>query len=283
MAARPRAVPTADWRQIELLAPAPGQRTYELIRPVSFLANRRRNAPSTVTWRDSTSSAWPVSSPHLIRNPDDQLVFGRRWARDHLIEPCHSPSRRPSPYPKGSTGIRRRRLRWASTQSARLPVLSALHNDHLIPKTIRQRPHVDTTSPAGKGPTRLPQGTTGHRATRLPGAGIGGVRSEAHRLTTCGHPAAARTGGGRILIPVDCILITQERTRAVGKAVHVTVRGAEVSGADRTACFLLSLSLPLPLRLGVGKSEQPARDNDGAADKTLPQMSTGEGRADGSG
>lgn len=27
-------VPTGDWRQIELLARAPGQRTYELIRPV---------------------------------------------------------------------------------------------------------------------------------------------------------------------------------------------------------------------------------------------------------
>ena len=34
MSARPRIVPTEDWRQIELLARAPGQRTYELIRPV---------------------------------------------------------------------------------------------------------------------------------------------------------------------------------------------------------------------------------------------------------
>ena len=34
MAARPQVVPTEDWRQIELLARAPGQRTYELIRPV---------------------------------------------------------------------------------------------------------------------------------------------------------------------------------------------------------------------------------------------------------
>jgi hypothetical protein len=31
---RPRVAPTDDWHQIELLARAPGQRTYELIRPV---------------------------------------------------------------------------------------------------------------------------------------------------------------------------------------------------------------------------------------------------------
>ena len=34
MPARPQIAPTEDWRQIELLARAPGQRTYELIRPV---------------------------------------------------------------------------------------------------------------------------------------------------------------------------------------------------------------------------------------------------------
>ncbi len=34
MPARPQVAPTEDWRQIELLARAPGQRTYELIRPV---------------------------------------------------------------------------------------------------------------------------------------------------------------------------------------------------------------------------------------------------------
>jgi putative transposase len=34
MPPRPRVAPTDDWRQIELLARAPGQRTYELIRPV---------------------------------------------------------------------------------------------------------------------------------------------------------------------------------------------------------------------------------------------------------
>src|SRR5215218_2710339 len=34
MAPRPRVEPTDDWRQIALLARAPGQRTYELIRPV---------------------------------------------------------------------------------------------------------------------------------------------------------------------------------------------------------------------------------------------------------
>ena len=34
MPARPQVAPTDDWRQIELLARAPGQRTYELIRPV---------------------------------------------------------------------------------------------------------------------------------------------------------------------------------------------------------------------------------------------------------
>ena len=32
---RPQIVPTNDWRQIELLARSPGQRTYELIRPVA--------------------------------------------------------------------------------------------------------------------------------------------------------------------------------------------------------------------------------------------------------
>src|SRR5215207_10558926 len=34
MPPRPRVEPTDDWRQIALLARAPGQRTYELIRPV---------------------------------------------------------------------------------------------------------------------------------------------------------------------------------------------------------------------------------------------------------
>ncbi len=34
MPARPQIAPTKDWRQIELLARAPGQRTYELVRPV---------------------------------------------------------------------------------------------------------------------------------------------------------------------------------------------------------------------------------------------------------
>ncbi len=34
MPPRPRVEPTDDWRQIALLAQAPGQRTYELIRPV---------------------------------------------------------------------------------------------------------------------------------------------------------------------------------------------------------------------------------------------------------
>jgi hypothetical protein len=34
MPSRPRVVPTDDWRQIELLARAPGQRTYELIQSV---------------------------------------------------------------------------------------------------------------------------------------------------------------------------------------------------------------------------------------------------------
>ncbi len=34
MPPRPRVEPTDDWYQIELLARAPGQRTYELIRPV---------------------------------------------------------------------------------------------------------------------------------------------------------------------------------------------------------------------------------------------------------
>src|SRR5215213_9430737 len=34
MPPRPRVEPTEDWCQIELLARAPGQRTYELIRPV---------------------------------------------------------------------------------------------------------------------------------------------------------------------------------------------------------------------------------------------------------
>ena len=34
MPARPQVAPTEDWRQIELLARTPGQRTYELIRPV---------------------------------------------------------------------------------------------------------------------------------------------------------------------------------------------------------------------------------------------------------
>jgi transposase len=34
MPSRPQVAPTEDWRQIELLARAPGQRTYELIRPV---------------------------------------------------------------------------------------------------------------------------------------------------------------------------------------------------------------------------------------------------------
>src|SRR5215207_8637285 len=34
MPPRPRVEPTDDWRQIALLVRAPGQRTYELIRPV---------------------------------------------------------------------------------------------------------------------------------------------------------------------------------------------------------------------------------------------------------
>ena len=34
MPARLQVAPTEDWRQIELLARTPGQRTYELIRPV---------------------------------------------------------------------------------------------------------------------------------------------------------------------------------------------------------------------------------------------------------
>jgi hypothetical protein len=34
MPARPQIAPTEDWRQVELLARAPGQRTYELIHPV---------------------------------------------------------------------------------------------------------------------------------------------------------------------------------------------------------------------------------------------------------
>jgi len=34
MPPRPRIEPSDDWRQIELLARAPGQQTYELIRPV---------------------------------------------------------------------------------------------------------------------------------------------------------------------------------------------------------------------------------------------------------
>jgi hypothetical protein len=34
MPARPQVAPTEDWRQIELPARAPGQRTYELNRPV---------------------------------------------------------------------------------------------------------------------------------------------------------------------------------------------------------------------------------------------------------
>src|SRR5215204_3407103 len=34
MPARPQVAPIEDWRQIELLARAPGQRTYELIRPI---------------------------------------------------------------------------------------------------------------------------------------------------------------------------------------------------------------------------------------------------------
>src|SRR5215207_3031618 len=34
MPSRPQSAPSDDWRQIELLARAPGQRTYELIRPV---------------------------------------------------------------------------------------------------------------------------------------------------------------------------------------------------------------------------------------------------------
>ena len=34
MPAQPEIAPTEDWRQIELLARAPRQRTYELIRPV---------------------------------------------------------------------------------------------------------------------------------------------------------------------------------------------------------------------------------------------------------
>ena len=33
---RPRVAPTDDWRQLELLATAPGQRTYELIRQMQF-------------------------------------------------------------------------------------------------------------------------------------------------------------------------------------------------------------------------------------------------------
>src|SRR5215212_1061500 len=34
MPSRPQSAPSDDWRQIELLARVPGQRTYELIRPV---------------------------------------------------------------------------------------------------------------------------------------------------------------------------------------------------------------------------------------------------------
>ncbi len=34
MPSRPQIAPTEDWRQIELLARVPGQRTDELIRPV---------------------------------------------------------------------------------------------------------------------------------------------------------------------------------------------------------------------------------------------------------
>ena len=54
MPPRPQIEPTDDWRQIALLAQAPGQRTYELIRPVVLFGqspaeraaatNRRRAA-----------------------------------------------------------------------------------------------------------------------------------------------------------------------------------------------------------------------------------------------
>ena len=45
MRSRPQVAPTEDWWQIELLARVPGQRTYELIRPVVLFGQSSAGLP----------------------------------------------------------------------------------------------------------------------------------------------------------------------------------------------------------------------------------------------
>ena len=64
MPARPQAAPTDDWHQIALLARAPGQRTYELIRPVVLFGQ----SPAERAVRDRRRRAHPLPAGRSLRS-----------------------------------------------------------------------------------------------------------------------------------------------------------------------------------------------------------------------
>ena len=73
MPPRPRVGPTDDWHQIELLARAPGQRTYELTRPVVLFGlspAERAAATGAAVRRGATASLSAGSGGHLTRAGD---------------------------------------------------------------------------------------------------------------------------------------------------------------------------------------------------------------------
>lgn len=78
MPPRPRVQPTDDWRQIELSARAPGQRTYELIRSVVLFGQSpaERAAETGAAQRTLYRPGRPRPTPARRRTPPQSLGTG---------------------------------------------------------------------------------------------------------------------------------------------------------------------------------------------------------------
>ena len=102
MPSRPQVAPTEDWRQIELLARAPGQRTYELIRP-AVLFGQSPAERAAETGAAEPGVAHPVQHAPEARRVEDAVQFlwgeqrpgqkGAQYTRTSCSPGCRHPRR----------------------------------------------------------------------------------------------------------------------------------------------------------------------------------------------
>ena len=83
---RQRIAPTDDWCQLGLLARAPGQRSYELFRPVVLFGQSPAERGIGLAYRDEPLVQYRVTyqlrravGERPRRHPADDLRAGRRW------------------------------------------------------------------------------------------------------------------------------------------------------------------------------------------------------------